>query len=40
MFGALSGVFGSYRAGFVGLMVMASVSGAVLYGSQRPSQAR
>jgi MFS family permease len=40
MFGALSGLFGSYRAGFVGLMVMASVSGMVLHGSQRPSQAR
>jgi MFS family permease len=36
MFGALSGLFGSYRAGFVGLMVMASISGWVLYWSQRP----
>jgi predicted MFS family arabinose efflux permease len=36
MFGALSGLFGTYRAGFVGLMVMASVSGTVLYFSQRP----
>ena len=36
MFGALSGLFGTYRAGFVGLMVMASVSGTVLYWSQRP----
>jgi MFS family permease len=36
MFGALSGLFGTYRAGFVGLMVMASVSGTVLYVSQRP----
>jgi predicted MFS family arabinose efflux permease len=35
MFGALSGLFGTYRAGFVGLMVMASVSGTVLYFSQR-----
>ena len=35
MFGALSGLFGTYRAGFVGLMVMASVSGTVLYWSQR-----
>lgn len=38
MFGALSGLFGTYRAGFVGLMVMASVSGTVLYWSQRPRQ--
>jgi MFS family permease len=36
MFGALSGLFGTYRAGFVGLMVVASVSGTVLYWSQRP----
>ena len=36
MFGALSGLFGTYRAGFVGLMVMASVSGTVLYWSHRP----
>lgn len=36
MFGALSGLFGTYRAGFVGLMVVASVSGTVLYFSQRP----
>ncbi|MEY3610842.1 MAG: Hexuronate transporter [Pseudomonadota bacterium] len=36
MFGALSGLFGTYRAGFVGLMVMASISGLVLYWSQRP----
>jgi hypothetical protein len=36
MFGALSGLFGTYRAGFVGLMVMASISGTVLYFSQRP----
>ena len=35
MFGALSGLFGTYRAGFVGLMVMASISGTVLYWSQR-----
>jgi MFS family permease len=35
MFGALSGLFGTYRAGFVGLMVMASISGTVLYFSQR-----
>ena len=35
MFGALSGLFGTYRAGFLGLMVMASVSGTVLYFSQR-----
>ncbi len=36
LFGALSGLFGTYRAGFVGLMVMASVSGTVLYFSHRP----
>jgi MFS family permease len=36
MFGALSGLFGTYRAGFVGLMAMASISGTVLYWSQRP----
>ena len=36
MFGALSGLFGTYRAGFIGLMVMATVSGTVLYWSQRP----
>ena len=35
MFGALSGLFGTYRAGFVGLMVMASISGMVLYWTQR-----
>jgi len=38
MFGALSGLFGTYRAGFVGLMVMASLSGAVLFWSQRPDR--
>lgn len=38
MFGALSGLFGTYRAGFVGLMVMASVSGTVLFWSQRPAR--
>ncbi|MBP8148105.1 MAG: MFS transporter [Limnohabitans sp.] len=38
MFGALSGLFGTYRAGFVGLMVMASLSGAVLFWSQRPGR--
>lgn len=36
MFGALSGLFGTYRAGFVGLMVMACVSGMVLFWRQRP----
>ena len=36
LFGALSGLFGTYRAGFVSLMVMASVSGTVLYFSHRP----
>ena len=35
MFGALSGLFGSYRAGFVGLMLMATASGALLWWSQR-----
>ncbi len=35
IFGALSGLFGTYRAGFVGLMVMASISGMVLYWTQR-----
>ena len=35
MFGALSGLFGTYRAGFLGLMVMASISGMVLYWTQR-----
>lgn len=35
MFGVLSAVFGTYRAGFVGLMVMACLSGGVLYFSQR-----
>ena len=38
MFGALSGMFGTYRAGFVGLMVMACASGSLLYWSQRPSR--
>jgi hypothetical protein len=33
---ALSGLFGTYRAGFLGLMVMASISGTVLYFSERP----
>lgn len=36
LFGAMSGLFGTYRAGFLGLMVMASISGTVLYWSQRP----
>ena len=35
MFGALSGLFGTYRAGFLSLMVMASISGMVLYWTQR-----
>jgi MFS family permease len=35
MFGALSGLFGTYRAGFLALMVMASISGMVLYWTQR-----
>lgn len=38
MFGALSGLFGTYRAGFVGLMVMACVSGTVLFWSQRATR--
>jgi hypothetical protein len=38
MFGALSGLFGTYRAGFAGLMVMASLSGTVLFWSQRPGR--
>ena len=38
MFGALSGLFGTYRAGFMGLMVMASLSGAVLFLSQRTAR--
>ncbi len=40
VFGALSGLFGSYRAGFVGLMVVACVSGVVLFWSQRPARQR
>ncbi len=40
VFGALSGWFGSYRAGFVGLMVVACVSGVVLFWSQRPARLR
>jgi MFS family permease len=40
VFGALSGLFGSYRAGFVGLMVVACVSGSVLFWSQRPARQR
>ncbi len=35
VFGALSSFFGTYRAGFIGLMVMASISGTVLLWSQR-----
>ena len=35
LFGALSGLFGTYRAGFMGLVLMASISGTVLYFSQR-----
>ncbi len=35
LFGAFSGLFGTYRAGFVGLVLMASISGTVLYFSQR-----
>jgi hypothetical protein len=38
MFGALSGLFGTYRAGFIGLMVMASLSGMVLFWSQRTAR--
>ncbi len=36
LFGAMSGLFGTYRAGFLGLMVMACISGTVLYWRQRP----
>jgi MFS family permease len=39
MFGALSGLFGTYRAGFIGLMVMACISGTVLFWTQRPTRA-
>lgn len=35
MFGALSGLFGTYRAGFIGLMALACVSGVILFGSRR-----
>lgn len=35
LFGALSTLFGTYRAGFVGLMAVASLCGIVLYWSQR-----
>jgi len=38
MFGALSSLFGTYRAGFVGLMVMACISGTVLFWTQRPAR--
>ncbi len=37
VFGALSTYFGTYRAGFIGLMVVACVSGLLLYRSQRPA---
>jgi MFS family permease len=39
VFGLLSGIHGTYRAGFVGLMVMASLSGALLFWSHRPGSA-
>ena len=35
VFGLLSTVFGTYRAGFVALMAVACCSGAVLWWSQR-----
>ena len=35
IFGALSTWFGTYRAGFMGLMVVASVSGSLLFWSHR-----
>lgn len=35
LFGALSTLFGTYRAGFLGLMAMASLGGMVLFWSQR-----
>jgi MFS family permease len=37
IFGALSTWFGTYRAGFMGLMVVAVVSGVLLFWSQRSS---
>jgi len=39
IFGALSTWFGTYRAGFMGLMVVASVSGSLLFWSQRKTSA-
>jgi MFS family permease len=39
IFGALSTWFGTYRAGFMGLMVVASVSGSLLFWSQRKTAA-
>jgi MFS family permease len=39
IFGALSSLFGTYRAGFMGLMAVAMVCGLVLYGNQRKNQA-
>ena len=35
LFGALSTLFGTYRAGFLGLMTIASLCGIMLYSSQR-----
>jgi MFS family permease len=37
IFGALSGLFGTYRAGFWGLMVVTLISGALLFRSQQPA---
>jgi MFS family permease len=39
IFGALSTWFGTYRAGFMGLMVVATVSGSLLFWSQRKTSA-
>lgn len=38
VFGALSALFGTYRAGFTALVVVATVCGCVLYWSQRKPQ--
>ena len=39
IFGALSALFGTYRAGFTALVVVATVCGCVLYWSQRKTHA-
>jgi MFS family permease len=38
IFGALSGLFGTYRAGFGGLMVVTLIGGALLFRSQQPAR--